>query len=116
MNGGITGRKFFIGCGLAGVGLAAIITTNETRGDEVSQARSAAVAPVAQASGRGFEPQASQLSSARQGEVLQALEDLTQIRKEQCQSGNQLACQVLTQMPGYGRQLSQLDETCQSGD
>ena len=37
----------------------------------------------------------------------QALQGLLQIRQEQCQSGNQLACDALPEFPGHSRQLAQ---------
>lgn len=46
----------------------------------------------------------------------QALVGLLQIRQEQCQSGNQLACDALPEFPGHGRQLAQLSQACRSGD
>jgi hypothetical protein len=46
----------------------------------------------------------------------QALQGLLQIRQEQCQSGNQLACQALPEFPGHSRQLAQSGQACQSGD
>jgi hypothetical protein len=46
----------------------------------------------------------------------QALAGLLQIRQEQCQSGNRLACDALPEFPGRSRQLAQLSQACQSGD
>lgn len=119
MKAGIKGRKFFIGCGLAGVVLATILMSDETRSDEAAQAMSPSLAPAAQTSGqsgRALGSPVQQTSSADDSAAQQALQNLTQIRQEQCQSGNQLACQVLPQMPGYGEKLSQLNQTCKSGD
>lgn len=61
--------------------------------------------------------QASMASgNPQQDGAQQALEGLLQIRQEQCQSGNQLACQSLPEFPGHSRQLAQLSQACQSGD
>lgn len=46
----------------------------------------------------------------------QALAGLLQIRQEQCQSGNQLACDALPEFPGHNRQLARLSQSCRSGD
>jgi hypothetical protein len=46
----------------------------------------------------------------------QALQGLFQIRQEQCQSGNRLACDSLSEFPGHSRNLAQLRQACQSGD
>lgn len=52
----------------------------------------------------------------QQDGALQALQGLLQIRQEQCQSGNQLACQDLPKFLGRSRQLAQSSRACQSGD
>lgn len=46
----------------------------------------------------------------------QALEELAQMREQQCQSGNQLACQAVPTIPGIRTQLTELGQSCQSGD
>ena len=46
----------------------------------------------------------------------QALEGLLQIRREQCQTGNQLACEDLSRFPERSRQLVQSSHACSSGD
>ncbi|MEO5707065.1 MAG: hypothetical protein ABIT10_00560 [Alteraurantiacibacter sp.] len=46
----------------------------------------------------------------------QALEGLFQIRQEQCQSGNQLACNSLAEFSGHSQHLAQWSQACQAGD
>lgn len=54
--------------------------------------------------------------SRAQDGAQQALEGLAQIRQDQCQSGNQLACQALPTIPGIRSQLTQLGQSCDAGD
>jgi hypothetical protein len=62
-------------------------------------------------------PQAGLASAGPQVDgAQQALQGLLQIRQEQCQMGNQLACQSLSEFPGHGERLTQLNQACQSGD
>jgi len=62
-------------------------------------------------------PQADLASARPQVDgAQQALQGLLQIRQEQCQSGNQLACQSLSEFPGHGERLTQFSQACQSGD
>lgn len=84
------------------------VTSDQDYGDDRYQQR------------RGQQPMLQQVN-AQQGmpngaEVQRALQGLTQIRQQQCQSGNHLACQVLPQMPGYSQQLTQLEQGCRSGN
>ena len=53
--------------------------------------------------------------AANPAEAQQALEGLAQIRQQQCQMGNQLACQVLPSFAAVRRQLAQAAEECRSG-
>lgn len=55
-------------------------------------------------------------SNPQQDGAQQALQGLLQIRQEQCQSGNQLACEDLSKFPGRSQQLAQSSQACQSGD
>ena len=50
------------------------------------------------------------------GDALEALAALAQIRQQQCQMGNQPACQALPQIPGYREQLVRFDQACRAGD
>lgn len=61
-----------------------------------------------------YDPQDS--GAEGQGGAEQALEGLAQIRQQQCQMGNQLACQALPTIPGIRRQLAEAARTCRSGD
>lgn len=54
--------------------------------------------------------------NAEQDGAQQALEGLAQIRQQQCQSGNQLACQAVPTIPGIRARLTQLGQSCQSGE
>lgn len=64
----------------------------------------------------GSQGQAMPASYGNQGQAEQALQGLIQIRQQQCQMGNQLACQVLPQMPAYSQQLQQHGQGCQQGN
>lgn len=50
------------------------------------------------------------------GQAEQALQGLYAIRQQQCQMGNQLACQSLGEFPGHSQQLAQAGQACRSGD
>lgn len=125
MSKGITGNKLLVGSGLAAVALVVTLATGETTTDGVPPAASTAAPALALAEQRyirtGSDEQpmlqtvSSPRGSAQQADVHRALQGLTQIRQQQCQSGNHLACQVLPQMPGYQQQLVQLEQACQSG-
>lgn len=54
--------------------------------------------------------------NSQQDGAQQALQGLLQIRQEQCQSGNQLACQSLNEFPGHSQHLTQWFQACRSGD
>ena len=54
--------------------------------------------------------------AAPQGDANQALMALAQIRRQQCQGGNQLACQAAQQIPGYEQELARWGSACQTGD
>ena len=125
MSKDIKGKKLLVGGGLATVALALLLTTGETGTDDMPPAASAAAPALMPAeqryvqTGADERPMVQTVSSPggsmQQGNVHQALQGLTQIRQQQCQSGNQMACQVLPQMPGYQQQLVQLEQACQSG-
>jgi len=68
------------------------------------------------ASEQGIEQADVASGDPQQDGAQQALVGLLQIRQEQCQSGNQLACDALPEFPGHSRQLAQLSQACQSGD
>ena len=135
MSKGIMDRKLLVGGGLAAVALAVMLTTGETgtNGAQPAVSTASAVEPAMAAqpalmpaeqrsiqTDSEQQPMVHTVSSprgaAQQGDVYRALQGLTQIRQQQCQSGNQLACQVLLQMPGYQQQLAQLEQACQSGN
>lgn len=124
MNSWFAGRKLLIGCGLGGVALASMLAME---GMAKEGERPIATGGPAQAQGSmrpytgrqqpsGFSTDASPTGSPRSGEAQQALAGLTQIRQQQCQMGNHLACQVLPQMPAIKGQLEQMDASCRSGD
>jgi len=68
------------------------------------------------ASGQGTAQAGTASGNQQQDGAQQALLGLLQIRQEQCQSGNQLACDALPEFPGHSRQLAQLSQGCQAGD
>lgn len=68
------------------------------------------------ASGQGTAAADMASANPQQDGAQQALQGLLQIRQEQCQSGNQLACQDLNAFPERSRQLAQSSQACQSGD
>lgn len=113
-------RKLLLGCGLGGIALLSMVRLDGAAqederspvGGEPMLARQTVVSPHDDRRVPADAPR----TASRQGEAQQALAGLTQIRQQQCQMGNQLACQVLPQMPGYGSKLAQLDEGCRSGD
>lgn len=67
------------------------------------------------ASQQGTEQAGMASGDPQQDGAQQALAGLLQIRQEQCQMGNQLACDALPEFPGHSRQLAQLSQACQSG-
>lgn len=63
------------------------------------------------------EGMASKVSgSSPQDSAQEALRGLWQIRQEQCQSGNQLACQSLNEFSVHSQHLTQWLQACRSGD
>jgi hypothetical protein len=113
------GKKFWVGSALAGVALVVMLAAGEpAQGDAASPALGGA--PVAQGGAlqAGARDQAppSVTGAAPRGEARQALAGLVQIRQRQCQMGNQLACQVLPEMPAQEQKLAKLEAACQSGD
>lgn len=50
------------------------------------------------------------------GQAEQALQGLYGIRQQQCQMGNQLACQSLGEFPRHSQQLAQSGQACRSGN
>lgn len=69
----------------------------------------------------GAPPQGAQtaLQQAPQQQVdgaQQALQGLYGIRQQQCQMGNQLACQSLGEFPGHSQRLAQSAQACRAGN
>ncbi|MFC4255151.1 hypothetical protein GRI97_06925 [Altererythrobacter xixiisoli] len=126
MKSGTMDKKLLLGISLGGAALMSVLTLAALADAEefsADDADMASMQPGAMPAGYGDpdRPNGQQAgappSGARsQGDAQQALAGLTQIRQQQCQSGNQLACQVLPQMPGYQQQLTQMDQGCRSGD
>ncbi|GEM_PF-2166378 len=128
MTGMSDSKKLWIGCGLGGVALMSLLAMDGLAeeggwsgpsGEMAMAGRSLMPmgdAGADQPQNSAPQPGAQQAGISGQGEAHQALAGLTQIRQQQCQSGNQLACKVLPEMPGYGQQLTQMDQGCRSGD
>jgi hypothetical protein len=55
-------------------------------------------------------------AAAQQGDPHQALQGLMMIRQQQCQMGNGLACQSLSEFPRHNQQLAQSGQACRSGN
>lgn len=113
------GKKFWVGSALAGVALVVMLAAGEpAQGDGPSPAAGgpAVAQGVAPQAGDRDQGQPSATGAAPRGEARQALAGLTQIRQRQCQMGNQLACQVLPEMPAQERKLATLEAACRSGD
>jgi hypothetical protein len=119
MSSGIISKKLLVGCGLGGAALLSMLAMDglaEAGGPSAAASRQApassdpALTPDQQPSER------SPAGAPRLGVAQQALAGLAGIRQQQCQSGNQLACQALPQMPAIQQQLTQLDQDCRSGD
>lgn len=114
--------KGWIGLGLGGVALVVLIASLMSSSGSSEQTFDQAGLPPGQQFNQdapppgGSEGGYAQAGYNGQGGAEQALEGLIQIRQQQCQSGNSLACQVLPQMPDYQRQLQQYGQGCQSGD
>lgn len=117
-----------IGCSIAGLMLVILLSgcsdqNNTDRDPDLADGRRPSEQGMAQADmtsgalSQDAPPQdASPPGGAQQDGAQQALQGLLQIRQEQCQSGNQLACNSLAEFPGHSRQLAQLRQACQSGD
>jgi hypothetical protein len=84
--------------------------------DQESSDAAPVVADGKSGSQRGTEQADMESGDPQQDGAQQALAGLLQIRQEQCQSGNHLACQALPEFPAHSRQLAQLNQACRSGD
>ena len=117
------GKKLLLGCALGGAALVSVLAMEGLAGGREPAMAAAEPAPEQQvfmpvnASGPGQDQQGQPVDATTgQSGAQQALVALTQIRQQQCQMGNQLACQVLPQMSGYQQQLGQLEQGCRRGD
>lgn len=121
MKSYLDGKKLLLGCALGGVALVSILAVEGFAGGREPATATNEPAPKQQAfmqinsSGSGQQGQPVDDTTGQSG-AQQALVALMQIRQQQCQMGNQLACQVLPQMSGYQQQLGQLDQSCRRGD
>lgn len=121
MRKGNAGNRLLLGGALTAAALATMWLTTESEpiATPPTDAAQPALHPAIH-TGADEQPMAQRISapgnSARHGEVQQALQGLTQIRQQQCQSGNQMACQVLPQMPGIQQQLAQFEQGCKAGN
>lgn len=128
MKSGTIDKKLLLGISLGGAALMSVLTlaaltdageystTEDGMTPEQQGAMMAGYGDPGQPQASGQQAGGPPSGTHAQGNVQQALAGLTQIRQQQCQSGNQLACQVLPQMPGYQQQLAQMDQGCRSGD
>lgn len=118
------GKKLLLGCALGGAALVSVLTVEGMAGGREPAMAANEPAPVQQevmptnTSEPGQQDQRSQWVDDTTGQdgAQMALIGLTQIRQQQCQMGNQLACQVLPQMSGYQQQLRQLEMRCRRGE
>ena len=117
------GKKLLLGCALGGAALVSVLAMEGLAGGREPAMVAAEPAPEQQvfmpvnASGPGQDQQGQPVDATTgQSGAQQALVALTQIRQQQCQMGNQLACQVLPQMSGYQQQLGHLEQGCRRGD
>lgn len=120
MKSYLSGKKLLTGGGLGALALVWILTMETPSGSSASATSPGEPAPTQQApvAGSGM-PQAQQMPQvgyAGQDDAERTLMMLAQIRQQQCQSGNQLACQVIPQMSGYQQELGQLLYKCRGGD
>lgn len=67
--------------------------------------------------GAAIQPAAASRRDAggEQGDAQRALQGLMQIRQQQCQSGNGLACQSLPEFPRHHQRLTQTGQACRAG-
>lgn len=91
---------------LGGCGAEEGVTDGYVTAGRDSTSSAVGTADVAQSESHGAETQ----------QVLQALQGLMAIRQDQCQSGNNLACQSLQAGPPVFERVRQLGQTCQRGD
>ena len=121
MKSDFGGKKLLLGCALSGVALVSILSVEGLAGGREPTTVANEPAPGEQAflpvstSDPGQQGQWVDESTGQDG-AQGALITLTQIRQQQCQMGNQLACQVLPQMSGYQQQLRQLEMGCRRGE
>ncbi|RSY76299.1 hypothetical protein DAH66_22050 [Sphingomonas koreensis] len=127
MKSYLDGKKLLLGGALGGLVLVSVMAVEGLAGGREPGTVANEPVPEQQAfmqvntSGPGQQDQQGQQGrpvddTTGQGGAQQALVALMQIRKQQCQMGNQLACQVLPQMSGYQQQLGQLEQGCRRGD
>lgn len=130
MEGQGMNKKVMIATGLAGVALVGILAESqnaasigdaafigvELNGPDQDIMVDAAQIPVNGSRAATMPAEATAGGNSGQDGALQALEGLAQIRQQQCQSGNQLACQVIPTIPGVRAQLTQLGQSCGSGE
>lgn len=128
MGGNFRGKKLLIGGALGCVALVWALATDTSPGDTApvpaaSQPAAMQQAPMQPVPMQPAPMAGNDMSAGQQagyqpeaGNAQQMLAALTQIRQQQCQSGNPLACQVLPEMSGYHQQLGQWEQQCRSGD
>jgi hypothetical protein len=117
MNSTNFGKKTLVGAGLAGVALVLALAMGEPAEGDAAPVATGGRPVAAQGGSQPSDGAAGDRSAVpRSGEARQALAGLTQIRQRQCQMGNQLACQVLPEMPAREQKLAQLEAACRSGD
>lgn len=117
MKIGTIGRKTLVGCGLGGAALLSVFAIDEDSGAATASDTSAEQSGEYIAVNQGGQGQSQDRAIGySEGNGQRELAALTQIRQRQCQMGNQMACQVLPQMPGYQQKLSQLEQGCRSGN
>lgn len=107
-------KKLLVGCGLGAVALVSIVAMDGQTSEVAPPQHVVAQQDMGDQSQPPSVPQ--QPVDSRSGEAQQALVGLIQIRQQQCQMGNQLACQVLPEMPARQQKLAGLDQACRSGD
>lgn len=131
MADGLKGKKLYAGLALGGVALVAALASGGqwVAGEESEPAPLEDAAPVGGQMAQAGYAQTGEVQegswqagstgpgmSGGTGQAEQALEGLAQIRQQQCQMGNQLACQALPTIPGYRRQLAGFAQGCERGE
>lgn len=101
--------KVLLGCGLGALTLVLLAGCQEVGDDS-------ALADGERAAQRGkMLPENAPSANPQQDGAQQALQALLQIRQEQCQSGNQLACEDIGRFPGRSQKLAEAIQACRSG-